>query len=1155
MKMAVEMARCRWRSLPGTSPSQGAEQTPVPDLGFAMAAAGRSNVDPNNVPLASLVAQEENVDVNFIKNNNFNNNAYRNNSGNNYRPYPSANGNGYGNSYGNSYNNNRSVPSGLEAMLKEFISTQTAFNKSVEEKLDKIDTIASRVDRLASDVNLLKLKVMPNNDLDNKITTTANAIQVRINENIRLMAELRARWDREENEKLAKENNVAKVWTITTTSNANSSHVATPPTINGNIIGVGNVSTPSAKRTKLPEIAKTAETACDKTAEIFSNLGNNDPIAVAHNDLDFDDCHISEVIKFLQKLAKSPNASAINLAFTKHITNALIKAREEKLKLETSIPRKLEDGWEPIIKMKFNDFECNALCDLGASISVMPKKIYDMLDLPPLKNCYLDVNLADNVKKKPLGRIDNVHITVPSWRRNPWCCAASHFATINLQRASWLLLVRLNLGFILRENLPLCASYLPLGVPNGRVHLRISVNKEGSYRLEVPIPSEFSAVDSDFSSSDKEFSSPRFIDTKASGKLAKLFSDTSFESYADSFISSDSDSVDSFNFIDKSAAIGKVFTNLYDGVTNPDKNQYSKYHQICAIEEAGRAEPETSRNGENKIPSAAASSTSVGAAARSSSICEGGHPQCSSSSSGAAVPPSSSAKPGDWTASTVTKRDEKRSRSLGLISSDEGNVIFPAAEETRAPPMKRSIGGFADEDDLLDFDDAFIEPPPKRVRSDAFRRRSFRSFGSQGAPVAQASTASSLSKGKDAPAAAAAPSPDLRGVISSLEAFASQFTSLEADKIRLQEEAKSSSSKLDGAIKKAAVARQEVDSLKEELNKLKERLKEEEARAAEKDELLRQSALALLEAANIPATALDKIPSNSPANGASTVLTAHQLTRELLDKGKGALARMHSMIFPKATQEKTLGQLIDAFAVDTKEVIEVFPVPSFVDDSSGVLPESDRIQRMRDRIAQMEKDLRSTYALAAIINKKSETAADVERYALTELHKATESLNFIALNRAEESKRIHERVNALIELSSAEEIFWREHSKASAVAQFQDRVQQVHHFFDKCYRAMRVVWKTMFPLNAVPPTLLALMSEFGNARKIRDLVRAQVFAGAKFTLALVLARYPSAGLLSIANVTGDLEALYPKVLLPANIIVDRLEKDSKVPEEKGTPQG
>ncbi|KAK1618296.1 hypothetical protein QYE76_023813 [Lolium multiflorum] len=381
------------------------------DVIMSMLVNGRSNVDPNNVPLASLVAQEEHVDVNFIKSNNFNNNAYRNNSGNNYRPYPSNNGNGYGNSYGNSYNNNRSVPPGLEAMLKEFISTQTAFNKSIEEKLDKIDILASKVDSLASDVDLLKLKVMPNEDKDIKSFATANAIQVRINENIRLMAELHARWEREENEKLAKENNVAKVWTITTTSNIDASHVAKPPTINGKIIGVSNVSTPSAKRAKLPE-TETAETACDKTAEIFQNIGDNDPIAVDHNGLDFDDCHISEVIKFLQKLARSPNASAINLAFTKHITNALIKAREDKLKLETSIPRKLEDGWEPIIKMRVNDFDCNALCDLGASISVMPKKIYNMLDLPPLKNCYLDVNLADNSTKKPLGRIDNVRIMV-----------------------------------------------------------------------------------------------------------------------------------------------------------------------------------------------------------------------------------------------------------------------------------------------------------------------------------------------------------------------------------------------------------------------------------------------------------------------------------------------------------------------------------------------------------------------------------------------------------------------------------------------------------------------------------------------------------------------------------------------------------------------
>jgi hypothetical protein len=60
--------------------------------------------------------------------------------------------------------------------------------------------------------------------------------------------------------------------------------------------------------------------------------------------------------------------------------------------------------------MNVND--CHALRDLGASISIMPRKIYDMLGLPPLENCYLDVPLADVAKKKPLGRINDVLIMV-----------------------------------------------------------------------------------------------------------------------------------------------------------------------------------------------------------------------------------------------------------------------------------------------------------------------------------------------------------------------------------------------------------------------------------------------------------------------------------------------------------------------------------------------------------------------------------------------------------------------------------------------------------------------------------------------------------------------------------------------------------------------
>src|SRR3954466_1986311 len=61
----------------------------------------KSPIDPHDVPLNSLIAQDQ-VDVNFISRNNFNNNAYRSNFGNiNPRPSPSN----------NSYVNNNTYPS------------------------------------------------------------------------------------------------------------------------------------------------------------------------------------------------------------------------------------------------------------------------------------------------------------------------------------------------------------------------------------------------------------------------------------------------------------------------------------------------------------------------------------------------------------------------------------------------------------------------------------------------------------------------------------------------------------------------------------------------------------------------------------------------------------------------------------------------------------------------------------------------------------------------------------------------------------------------------------------------------------------------------------------------------------------------------------
>src|ERR1044072_8917077 len=82
--------------------------------------------------------------------------AYRSNFGsNNPTPFPYNN---YGN---NTYPTTRNSTLELETMLKDFITTQKALNKSVEEKLDKLDILSSKVDNIAHDVEMLKIRTSP----------------------------------------------------------------------------------------------------------------------------------------------------------------------------------------------------------------------------------------------------------------------------------------------------------------------------------------------------------------------------------------------------------------------------------------------------------------------------------------------------------------------------------------------------------------------------------------------------------------------------------------------------------------------------------------------------------------------------------------------------------------------------------------------------------------------------------------------------------------------------------------------------------------------------------------------------------------------------------------------------------------------------------
>ena len=85
--------------------------------------------------------------------------------------------------------------------------------------------------------------------------------------------------------------------------------------------------------------------------------------------------------------------------------------------MEVSIPRKLNDEWEPTINIKIKDHECYALCDLGASVSTIPKTLCDILGFHDLDDCSLNLHLADSTIKRPMGRINDVLIVA----NKIWC--------------------------------------------------------------------------------------------------------------------------------------------------------------------------------------------------------------------------------------------------------------------------------------------------------------------------------------------------------------------------------------------------------------------------------------------------------------------------------------------------------------------------------------------------------------------------------------------------------------------------------------------------------------------------------------------------------------------------------------------------------------
>src|ERR1041385_5486036 len=168
---------------------------------------------------------------------------------------------------------------------------------------------------------MLRIRTSP---LEENKATPINAIQLQMNENIRMMAKLKERWAREKEEedrikRLPTHHTVATIQVVEDIQTLSTQCTPGP---------IGPINGDAMTSTTEEEIPMTIEA----TKQV--SLKDTTTTLLDISDLDFDNCTLSEVIRFLHKMSRDPHTTTLNLAFTKHITNALIKAREEKLREE-----------------------------------------------------------------------------------------------------------------------------------------------------------------------------------------------------------------------------------------------------------------------------------------------------------------------------------------------------------------------------------------------------------------------------------------------------------------------------------------------------------------------------------------------------------------------------------------------------------------------------------------------------------------------------------------------------------------------------------------------------------------------------------------------------------------------------------------------------
>jgi hypothetical protein len=109
--------------------------------------------------------------------------------------------------------------------------------------------------------------------------------------------------------------------------------------------------------------------------------------------LDLEKCSLHELMSILQRNSNDPSINANQAGFGSYIANHVLNEKIARYNQEAMIPPKLGDAWIPKVLVTIGKETLHAILDLGSSVSILSKEIYELLKLQNIENalltCYL----------------------------------------------------------------------------------------------------------------------------------------------------------------------------------------------------------------------------------------------------------------------------------------------------------------------------------------------------------------------------------------------------------------------------------------------------------------------------------------------------------------------------------------------------------------------------------------------------------------------------------------------------------------------------------------------------------------------------------------------------------------------------------------------